>query len=173
MQMKYILIGILALSVALSGCAGESGEKKESSSDGGADGVHHCTDQEKAADMCTMQYDPVCGDNGKTYSNGCVACSSGEIESYTRGACGGRTKDSEKESLMTYENAAAIAQDSECTEKGSLTDSYNYNNNSRTWWIDLDMKEESAKEGCNPACVVYEETENATINWRCTGLATE
>lgn len=50
---------------------------------------HVCTAAEKAADVCTMEYLPVCGDNGVTYSNGCVACSSGEIDAYNDGACAG------------------------------------------------------------------------------------
>ena len=41
--------------------------------------------------------------------------------------------------------------------------------NSKTWWIDLNAE----KEGCNPACVVFEESKRAEINWRCTGLLTE
>ncbi|GHA75890.1 Kazal-type serine protease inhibitor family protein [Pontibacter akesuensis] len=36
--------------------------------------------------MCTMQYDPVCGCNGQTYSNACVADNAG-VTSYTQGAC--------------------------------------------------------------------------------------
>jgi hypothetical protein len=45
-----------------------------------------CT--EKTADsncICTMQYDPVCGCNGKTYSNNCFAAC--EVEEWTQGAC--------------------------------------------------------------------------------------
>ncbi len=70
---------------------------------------------------------------------------------------------------LTIEEAMEIAQNSECTEKGDLTDNYMYNENSKTWWIDLDMKEEFKKDYCNPACVVYEFTKTAEINWRCMG----
>ncbi len=36
--------------------------------------------------MCTMQYDPVCGCDGKTYSNACVADNAG-VRTYTKGPC--------------------------------------------------------------------------------------
>lgn len=66
--------------------------------------------------------------------------------------------------------AITIALTSECQEMGSLTNPFYYNENSKTWWIDLDMKEEFRKEGCNPACVVSDATDTAEINWRCTGV---
>lgn len=71
---------------------------------------------------------------------------------------------------MTFDQALEIAKKSECAEKGGLTDKYVYNSNTKTWWIDLDMKEQFKRDYCYPACVVNEETNTAEINWRCTGL---
>jgi hypothetical protein len=42
-----------------------------------------CTPEEKSADFCTMQYEPVCGSDSRTYGNSCVACQSETVESYT------------------------------------------------------------------------------------------
>ena len=64
------------------------------------------------------------------------------------------------------DKAINLAKNSECTEEGILTEQIHYNDNSKTWWIDLELP----KQGCNPACVVNLEEKTAEINWRCTGL---
>lgn len=70
-------------------------------------------------------------------------------------------------STMSAIEAKAIAEKN-CIKGGeSLADGY-YNQNTKTWWFDANLN--SKQEGCNPACVVNEETKTAEINWRCTGL---
>ena len=45
-----------------------------------------CTEKVKEDCVCTMQYDPVCGCNNKTYSNACTAQCHG-ITKYVKGEC--------------------------------------------------------------------------------------
>jgi putative hemolysin len=52
---------------------------------------HVCTEAEKAAEACTLEYMPTCGDDGITYGNKCAACASKEIDSYTPGECPAKT----------------------------------------------------------------------------------
>jgi predicted lipoprotein with Yx(FWY)xxD motif len=67
---------------------------------------------------------------------------------------------------MTVADALSIARASSCMDAGNISDvDAVYNNNSKTWWLDIQI----TRPGCNPACVVYE-NRTAEINWRCTGL---
>jgi hypothetical protein len=71
---KHILL-LLIIALILANC------KKETNSE--------CIDKslidEKA--VCTMDYNPVCGCNGKQYSNACVAKNQDGVTSFTQGEC--------------------------------------------------------------------------------------
>jgi hypothetical protein len=66
---------------------------------------------------------------------------------------------------MSYEEAVEIAEGSECVAQGGLKETRFCNEDTGTWWIDLDIE----KAGCMPACVVKVSDKTAEINWRCTG----
>lgn len=63
--------------VAFIGCDKEATPKKLTST---------CVEQVNDGNMCYQLYKPVCGCNGKTYSNDCTALSFG-ITQFTEGAC--------------------------------------------------------------------------------------
>jgi len=102
----------------------------------------------------------------------CIAAGNPAMESYPRQCRAGDrtfTEEIDTQPTLTLEQAVEIAQNTECTEKGELKQTSDYNGVTKTWWIDLEMKEEFKNELCNPACVIKETTKTAEINWRCTG----
>lgn len=102
----------------------------------------------------------------------CVIAGNPVMESYPR-QCrhNDQTFVEEIESLILKTEALEIAQQNkECSTTGVLTDDISYNSFTKTWWIDLERIPELEKDGCNPACVVNEETKTSEVNWRCTGL---
>ena len=62
--------------------------------------------------------------------------------------------------------AFELAQNSACTEIGTLSENSSYNPNSATWWFDISQ---TAKPNCKPACVVNLKSGTTEINWRCSG----
>jgi len=74
------------------------------------------------------------------------------------------------EQKIFSEAEARVIAEATCIKGGeSLTPGY-YNEGTKTWWFDANLN--ATQPGCNPACVVSEETKTAEINWRCTGLIT-
>jgi hypothetical protein len=66
------------------------------------------------------------------------------------------------------ESEARIIAEKSCIKGGEALSAGTYNENSKTWWFDANLN--ATRAGCNPTCVVDEETKMAEINWRCTGL---
>jgi len=90
-------------------------------------------------------------------------------------ACNGEAADDPVEpenrsnATLTQDEAYEVALASPCTEEGSVFNDAYYNDFTKTWWFKTDI----AKPGCNPECMVSEETKTAEINWMCTGLLQE
>lgn len=75
MKKLLFVLPILALAtILLAGCSKDSN-------------YITCTEEQKSAEFCTMDYTPVCGDDSVTYGNACAACSSQNIEWYKMDEC--------------------------------------------------------------------------------------
>ncbi len=46
-----------------------------------------CLEKHRKAQVCVEIYEPVCGNNNKTYTNGCYACLDEDVIYYTKGEC--------------------------------------------------------------------------------------
>lgn len=66
---------------------------------------------------------------------------------------------------ITISAAIEAAVSGNCSD-AKIKEPFICNENTGTWWIDLDIE----KEGCSPACVIDVMTRKTEINWRCTGL---
>ncbi len=87
---KYVRLGlILVLIISVLSLVAYTGiEKTRNNMD---EGRVYCTENQRDAEMCTMQYDPVCGykkaETKETYSNPCFACMESEVEYWISGEC--------------------------------------------------------------------------------------
>ena len=67
---------------------------------------------------------------------------------------------------MTWVTARELALVSECSAEGGFKERPICNEDTGTWWIDIDTD----VSGCNPACVIDVTTGDAIISWRCIGV---
>lgn len=79
-----------------------------------------------------------------------------------------KNEEQEFEIIHLTEKEARTTAEASCIKGGEALSDGVYNASSNTWWFDANLN--ATREGCNPACVVSEETKTAEINWRCTGL---
>lgn len=54
---------------------------------GCSDNSVQCTEEQKNAEICTMEYMPVCGNDWITYGNICSACATEGVDSYVEWEC--------------------------------------------------------------------------------------
>ncbi len=70
MNMRYLLLAMILLAFA-AGCA--------------HDEIKYTDCPAEIGRYCTAVYEPVCGEDGNTYSNNCVACQT--VQKYYEGEC--------------------------------------------------------------------------------------
>ncbi len=82
-----ILLFLLLMAILLAGCQRTSVPAPANTvKDSASAKEQPCKGPADLERMCTMQYQPVCGCDNKTYSNQCVAKSKGVLR-MTEGAC--------------------------------------------------------------------------------------
>ncbi len=134
----------------------------------------YCGDGMNIGNVKGLMYNCVCCAGMSENQNCEDQCGNGICEEFVCLAIGcpcAETKESCSVDCEIPEEILEAAINSECFEKGEkFSGDYSFNNYTKTWWIDLEMKPESENPICSPACVVNNNTLEALINWRCTGL---
>ncbi len=88
--MKNTILKVTILIVSLifiAGCSNSENNVVETKPTEPLQELILCSEEEKTAEICTMDYSPVCGDDNKNYSNACSACSTSPIDGYTTWEC--------------------------------------------------------------------------------------
>ncbi|MBN1494448.1 hypothetical protein JW911_01775 [Candidatus Peregrinibacteria bacterium] len=158
--MKKILLTcvfILVLTAAFSGCA-KVAEENEKNNDIQATAITNFQECVDAGNPVMESYPRQCSANGKTF-----------IEEISKPILPpNEPTDSNNTAASITEAEARVIAEANCIKGGEALGPGSYNPNSKTWWFDANLN--ATQPGCNPACVVYEETGETEINWRCTGL---
>ena len=69
---------------------------------------------------------------------------------------------------INISEAMQIANNSICTQMGTLKETEQYNPITKTWWITLEPYESYPL--CSPACIIDVISKTADVNWRCRGF---
>ena len=167
MKEKLILFMVLSLFL-ITGCTQKSDVNKACTDSGGVVKTAMCCNS--ASDYPNTCLIGACGCSPDN-SHEVKTCDCGEGKCFDGSSCVATESIEETCAAptgesMTVDEARDIATASDCMMNATLKETYFCNENTGTWWFDLNLE----KEGCNPACVVNVVTKQAEINWRCTGL---